>query len=91
MSIILWENTMNKKKIFSQEFKKNKYKYIFLITIVVLGFITGIIFSNILSYNDQKEISEIVKNYFLNIKRYSCAINKKLYFKLFWRKSRETM
>ena len=61
-------DNMNKKKIFSQEFKKNKYKYIFLITIVVLGFITGIVFSNILSYNDKKEISEIVKNYFLNIK-----------------------
>ena len=61
-------DNMNKKKIYSQEFKKNKYKYIFLITIVVLGFITGIVFSNILSYNDKKEISEIVKNYFLNIK-----------------------
>ena len=37
-------------KIFNQEFKRNKYKYIFLLTIVVLGFISGIVFSNILSY-----------------------------------------
>lgn len=59
---------MNKNKIFKQEFKKNKYKYIFLITIVVLGFIIGIIFSNILSYNDKKEISLFVETYFINLK-----------------------
>lgn len=59
---------MNKNKIFKQEFKKNKYKYIFLITIVILGFVTGIIFSNILSYNDKKEISSLVETYFLNLK-----------------------
>lgn len=59
---------MNKKKIFKQEFKKNKYKYMFLITIIILGFLTGIIFSNILSYNDFKEVSLSVENYFLGIK-----------------------
>lgn len=59
---------MNKKKIFKDEFKKNKYKYMFLITIVIIGFISGIICSNILSYNDQKEITEIVKTYFINLK-----------------------
>lgn len=58
---------MNKKKI-KDELKKNKYKYAFLITIIIVGFITGIICSNILSYNDQKEISEIVKTYFINLK-----------------------
>lgn len=59
---------MNQKKIFTSNLKKNKYKYIFLITIVVLGFITGIIFSNILSYNDKKEISSVVETYFINLK-----------------------
>ena len=58
---------MNKKKI-KDELKKNKYKYAFLITIIIVGFISGIICSNILSYNDQKEISEIVKTYFINLK-----------------------
>ena len=59
---------MNKSKAFKQEFKKNKYKYMFLITIIILGFLTGIIFSNILSYSDYKEISSSVENYFLGIK-----------------------
>lgn len=55
-------------KIFNQEFKRNKYKYIFLLTIVVLGFISGIVFSNILSYEDFKEVSSILRDYFFNIK-----------------------
>lgn len=59
---------MKNKKIFRQEFKKNKYKYIFLITIIILGFLSGIILSNILSYNDKKEIATIVEEYFLNLK-----------------------
>lgn len=59
---------MNNRKKIVNEFKKNKYKYIFLITIVVLGFISGIIFSNILSYNDKKEVSEVVETYFINLK-----------------------
>jgi len=59
---------MNKKKRFKQEFKKDKYKYMFLITIIILGFLSGIIFSNILSYSDYKEISNSVESYFLGIK-----------------------
>ena len=39
----------------------------FLITIVILGFISGIIFSNILSYSDFKEVSSVIKDYFLNL------------------------
>ena len=51
-----------------QEIKKNKYKYIFLITIIILGIIFGIIISNILSYNDKLELSDTINNYFINIK-----------------------
>lgn len=57
-----------KKKEMQNEFKKYKYKYLFLITIVILGFLSGIIFSNILSYSDFKEVSSVVKDYFLNLK-----------------------
>lgn len=57
----------NTKKI-GQEFKKNKYKYFFLITIIILGFFSGIILSNILSYNDKMEIGELVEGYFMNLK-----------------------
>ena len=56
------------KIIIKQELKKNKYKYIFLITIIVLGIISGIILSNILSYNDSKEISKVIEEYLLNLK-----------------------
>lgn len=58
---------MKKQKI-EEEFKKYKYKYLFLITICILGFISGIIFSNILSYSDFKDVSSIIKDYFLNLK-----------------------
>ena len=58
---------MKKQKI-EEEFKKYKYKYLFLITICILGFISGIIFSNILSYSDFKDVSSVVKDYFLNLK-----------------------
>ena len=58
---------MKKQKI-EEEFKKYKYKYLFLITISILGFISGIIFSNILSYSDFKDVSSVVKDYFLNLK-----------------------
>jgi len=51
-----------------QELKKNKYKYIYLITIIIIGFLSGIILSNILSYNDQKEISNLINEYFINLK-----------------------
>lgn len=57
-----------KKKNFWQELKKNKYKYLFLITIIILGFLSGIVLANILSYNDKKEVGEIVETYFLNLK-----------------------
>lgn len=56
------------KVISKEELKKNKYKYIFLITIIVLGIISGLILSNILSYNDSKEIGEVVNEYILNLK-----------------------
>ena len=58
----------NKKQIILKEIQKNKYKYVFLLTIVLIGFITGFIFSNILSYSDHQKISEVIKNYFLKIK-----------------------
>ena len=45
-----------------------KEKRMFLITIILIGFIMGIIFSNILSYNDHQQISEVLKKYFLGIK-----------------------
>ena len=47
-----------------QELKKKKYKYIFLLTIIVLGIISGIILSNILSYNDKKLVAEKIEHYF---------------------------
>ena len=60
---------MREKKIaFLKELQKNKYKYIFLITIIIIGLISGITFSNIISYEDHQEISEILQNYFQNIK-----------------------
>lgn len=56
------------KKNIKQVLKHNKYKYIFLFTIIILGIISGIIFSNILSYNDKKTISETVGEYLNNLK-----------------------
>ena len=57
-----------KRKIISKDLKKNKYKYLFLITVVTIGIISGIICTNILSYNDKKEVIDILKNYFFNLK-----------------------
>lgn len=57
-----------KRIVLLKEIKKNKYKYMFLITIILIGFIMGIIFSNILSYNDHQQISEVLKKYFIGIK-----------------------
>ena len=57
-----------KRIVLLKEIKINKYKYMFLITIILIGFIMGIIFSNILSYNDYQQISEVLKKYFLGIK-----------------------
>lgn len=47
---------------------KVRKKYIFLITIIIIGIITGIIFSNILSNDDEKLVYDKLTNYFLNIK-----------------------
>ena len=47
---------------------KEKKKYIFLISIVVMGIIIGIVFSNILSDTDQVLVEEKLTNYFINIK-----------------------
>ena len=52
-----------------QELKKKKYKYIFLITLICLGIISGIVLSNILSYNDKKVIMEKVNIYFKDLKK----------------------
>ena len=51
-----------------QELKKNKYKYLFFITIIIIGIVSGIIFSNILSYNDKKEIGNVINDYLINLK-----------------------
>ena len=59
---------MKIKKVFGKELIKSKYQYIFLITIVILGILTGIILSNILSYQDKKEASSTITNYFLQLK-----------------------
>lgn len=59
---------LNKKKKIGQEFKKNKYQYIFLITISIIGIISGIIFSNILSYSDYQLVKDSLDEYFFNIK-----------------------
>lgn len=48
--------------------EKEKKKYIFLISIVVIGIIIGIVFSNILSDNDKVLVEEKLTNYFINIK-----------------------
>jgi len=56
------------KKFLDKDLRKNKYKYLFLITIVIIGIISGIIFSNILSYNDKQEVTNILKDYFINLK-----------------------
>ena len=47
---------------------KAKKKYIFLLTISIVGIIVGIIFSNILSSTDEKLVYDKLTNYFLNIK-----------------------
>ena len=47
---------------------KEKKKYIFLISIVVIGIVIGIVFSNILSDNDKILVENKLTTYFLNIK-----------------------
>ena len=51
-----------------KELKKNKYKYILLITIIIIGIISGFILANILSFNDKKIISSEVGEYLINLK-----------------------
>ena len=46
---------------------KLKKKYLFLIIIVIVGFIFGIIFSNILNAEDQKLVNSKIIEYFNNI------------------------
>ena len=46
---------------------KLKKKYLFLIIIVIVGFIFGIIFSNILNTEDQKLVNSKIIEYFNNI------------------------
>ena len=52
----------------NKELKKQKYKYIFLITIMILGIVSGIVLANILSYNDKEVISNTINEYLLNLK-----------------------
>ena len=47
---------------------KAKKKYIFLLTISIIGIVVGIIFSNILSNADEKLVYDKLTNYFVNIK-----------------------
>lgn len=47
---------------------KEKKKYIFLISITVIGIIIGVIFSNILSDNDKILVEEKLTTFFINIK-----------------------
>lgn len=47
---------------------KAKKKYIFLLTISIIGIIVGVIFSNILSSNDEKLVYGKLTNYFFNVK-----------------------
>ena len=59
---------INLKKNIINLINKDKYKYIFLFTIIFIGFICGIILSNILSFNDKKIVGEVIENYFFNLK-----------------------
>lgn len=57
-----------KKKFNYSSIKANKHKYLFLIVLVIIGIISGIIFSNIITYNDQMIVNEKMTEYFNNIK-----------------------
>ena len=59
------------KKIFKMingEFKKNKKLYIFVLTLLILGFISGTLFITILSSEDKKIVGETISNFFIQIK-----------------------
>ena len=47
---------------------KLEKKYLFLFVIIIIGIIVGILFSNILSTDDQKLIYSRVTAFFLNLK-----------------------
>ena len=47
---------------------KLKNKYVFLITIIIIGIVVGIIFANILNETDQKLVYNKLTTYFQNIK-----------------------
>ena len=47
---------------------KEKKKYLFLISIIVIGIVLGIVFSNILNNNDKVLVEEKLTSYFTNIK-----------------------
>ena len=49
--------------------EKLKKKYMFLIIIVIIGIITGILFSNILSNEDNRLVTSNIGEYFNNLKR----------------------
>jgi len=48
--------------------EKIKKKYLFLIIIVIIGFIVGILFSNILSNEDSKLVANKITEYFNNLR-----------------------
>lgn len=48
--------------------EKLKKKYMFLIIIVIIGIITGILFSNILSMEDNRLVTNKITEYFNNLK-----------------------
>ena len=48
---------------------KLKKKYIFLIIIVIFGFVFGVVFSNILNTEDSKLVTSKITEYFDNLKR----------------------
>ena len=48
--------------------EKLKKKYLFLIVMVIVGFIVGILFSNILSSEDSKLVTNKITEYFNNLK-----------------------
>lgn len=48
--------------------QKLKKKYMFLIIIVIIGIITGILFSNILSMEDNRLVTNKITEYFNNLK-----------------------
>ena len=48
--------------------EKLKKKYLFLIIVVIIGIIVGILFSNILSNEDSKLVTNKITSYFNNLK-----------------------